>query len=134
MIGASLILMTRGSYRGKGRVFIGAGVLYGVAVVVYALSRSIPLTGVAMFFGGLAFQLQQTVGTAILQLVVPRALLGRVTALLFLAQGLAQTSGLAFGLLGQVMSLELLFPIVVVVMLASALAIAGLQRPLRTLD
>ena len=65
---------------------IGAGVLYGVAVVVYAFSRSIPLTGAAMFFGGLAFQLQQTVGTAILQNVVPRTLLGRVTALLFLAQ------------------------------------------------
>jgi hypothetical protein len=134
MIGASLLLMARGGYRGKGRLFIGAGVLYGVAVVVYALSRSIPLTGLAMFAGGLAFQLQQTVGTAILQNVVPRQLLGRVTALLVLAQGLAQTSGLAFGLLGQVMSLELLFPIVGGVMLASALAIAALQRPLRALE
>lgn len=134
MIGASLILMARSNYRGKGRLFIGAGVLYGVAVVVYALSRSIPLTGIAMFFGGLAFQLQQTVGTTILQTVVPRHLLGRVTALLFLAQGLAQTSGLAFGLLGQVMSLQVLFPIVGVGMLASAVAIAGLQRPLRTLE
>lgn len=134
MIGASLLLMMRGGYRGKGRLFIGAGVLYGVAVVVYAFSRSIPLTGAAMFFGGLAFQLQQTVGTAILQNVVPRSLLGRVTALLFLAQGLAQTSGLAFGLLGQVMSLELLFPIVGGAMLASAVAIAVLQRPLRALD
>ncbi len=134
MIGASLLLMTaRGGSAPRGRTFIGAGVLYGVAVVVYAFSRSIPLTGVAMFFGGLAFQFQQTVGTTILQVVVPRSLLGRVTALLFLAQGLAQTSGLAFGLLGQVVSLEVLFPIVGLTMLASALAIAGLQRPLRAL-
>jgi hypothetical protein len=125
--------MLQGGYRGKGRLFLGAGVLYGVAVITYAVSRSIPLTGLAMLGAGLAFQMQQTVGTAILQTVVPRELLGRVTALLFLAQGLGQTSGLAFGLIGQAIGLELLFPIVGGVMLASAVAIAALQRPLRAL-
>jgi MFS family permease len=134
MIAASVLLVTRGTYRGKGRVFIGAGVLYGVAVVVYAFSRSIPLTGVAMLFGGLAFQLQQTVGTAILQIVVPRHLLGRVTALLFLAPGLAQASGLPIGLIGQAAGMEVLFPIVGAIMLGSGVAIAIVQRPLRTLD
>jgi MFS family permease len=134
MISASTYLITRGSYRGKGRVFISAAVLYGVAVVVYAFSRSIPLTGVAMLGGGLAFQLQQTVGTTILQTVVPRALLGRVTALLFLAPGLAQASGLPIGLIGQAVGLQVLFPIVGLVMLASGVAVAVLQRPLRTLD
>ncbi|MSP22815.1 MAG: MFS transporter [Dehalococcoidia bacterium] len=134
MIGASVYLVTKGSYRGKGRIFIGAGVLYGVAVVVYAFSRSIPLTGIAMLFGGLAFQLQQTVGTTILQTVVPRQLLGRVTALLFLAPGLAQVSGLPIGLIGQAVGMQVLFPIVGGVMLASGVAIALIQRPLRTLD
>ena len=134
MITASIWLVTRGAYRGKGRVFIGAAVLYGAAVVVYAFSRSIPLTGIAMLCGGLAFQLQQTVGTTILQTVVPRPLLGRVTALLFLAPGLAQASGLPIGLIGQAVGLQVLFPIVGVVMLASGVAIAIFQRPLRTLD
>lgn len=134
MIAASVYLIAKGSYRGKGRIFIGAGVLYGVAVVVYAFSRSIPLTGIAMLFGGLAFQLQQTVGTTILQTVVPRPLLGRVTALLFLAPGLAQVSGLPIGLIGQAVGMQVLFPIVGLVMLGSGVAIAFLQRPLRTLD
>jgi hypothetical protein len=133
MLSASGWLMLQGGYRGRGRLFLGAGVLYGVAVITYALSRSIPLTGLAMLAAGLAFQMQQTVGTAILQTVVPRELLGRVTALLFLAQGLGQTSGLAFGLIGQAIGLELLFPMVGAVMLASAVAIAALQRPLRAL-
>jgi hypothetical protein len=134
MITASAIMVRRGEYRSKGVTFIGAALLSGVAVVVYSFSRSAVLTGLAMMVVGMGFQTQQTVGTAILQTVVPRHLLGRITALLFLSQGLAQASGIAFGLLGQAVGLETLFPIVGVTMLAGALAIAVLQRPLRALD
>lgn len=134
MITASVVLMSRGEYRAKGPTFIAAALLSSVAVIVYSFSRSAALTGFAMMFVGIGFQTQQTVGTAILQKVVPRHLLGRITALLFLSQGLAQTSGMAFGALGQAIGLETLFPIVGLSMLAGVLVIVLSQRPLRELD
>ena len=134
MVAASAVLVVLGDYRGKGRKYLAAVVLYGGAVLIYALSRSVMLTGAALLIAGFALHGQQTIGTAILQTVVPRHLLGRVTALLFLSQGLAQTSGLAFGALGQVVGLPVLFPVIGMIMLASGVAIALVQRPLRALS
>lgn len=131
MVAASLRLMAMGDYRSKGRKYVFATITYATAVLVYALSRSVLLTGVALLIAGFAFQNQQTIGTAILQTVVPRRLLGRVTALLFLSQGLASTSGLAFGALGQLIGLQAMFPAIALAMLASAVAVALVQRPLR---
>ncbi|MBM3140959.1 MAG: MFS transporter [Chloroflexi bacterium] len=133
MVVSSAWLMSQGDYRGMGPKFVAAALLYAAAVLTYSLSRSIAVTACALFFAGFAFQGQQTVGTALLQREVPRALLGRITALLFLSQGLAQTSGLAFGLLGQALGLPLLFAATGAMMLASAAAIALVQRPLRAL-
>ncbi|MEX2230002.1 MAG: MFS transporter, partial [Dehalococcoidia bacterium] len=110
MVIASATLFVMGDYRSKGRKYLIAALISAAAVLVYALSRSVVLTGAALLVAGFAFQNQQTIATAILQTVVPRNLLGRVTALLFLSQGLAQTSGLAFGALGQLIGLPAMFP------------------------
>ncbi|MDA1061573.1 MAG: MFS transporter [Chloroflexi bacterium] len=133
MVLASASLFAMGDYRRKGRRYVTAALTYAVAVLVYALSRSVWLTGAALLVAGFAFQNQQTIATAILQTVVPRNLLGRVTALLFLSQGLAQSSGLAFGALGQFIGLQATFPAIGLTLLAIAIAVAVVQRPLRTL-
>jgi len=133
MVIASVTLFVMGDYRSKGRKYLIAALISATAVLVYALSRSVVLTGAALLVAGFAFQNQQTIATAILQTIVPRNLLGRVTALLFLSQGLAQTSGLAFGALGQLIGLPAMFPAIALAMLASAIAVAVLQRPLRLL-
>ena len=133
MVAASALLFAQGDYRSKGRRYLVAALTYAAAVLVYAVSRSVLLTGAALLVAGFAFQNQQTIATAILQTVVPRNLLGRVTALLFLSQGLAQTLGLGFGALGQFMGLQAMFPAIGLSMVAIAIAVLLMQQPLRRL-
>ena len=69
-----------------------------------------------------------------IQSAVPNRLLGRVMGLLLLAMGIAQGSGLLFGVIGQAIGLELLFPVAGIGVIALALGVFAAQPPLRRLD
>lgn len=129
---SSIVLAALGEFHGKGRVFIGAVAVFGFAVLGFSLSRFVPLSALFMLISGLAFQFLITLGNAIVQEVVPNRLMGRVMALLFMAQGIAQASGVAMGAIAQLVGLEVFYPGLAMFMLAVA-ALAAMQRPLRQL-
>ena len=131
---ASATLAFRGEYGHKGLLVLGAAFVFGTAVLGFGLSREI---APAFLFNGLAggaFQLLRIVGLASLQQVVPNRLLGRVMSLLLLSQGIAQIAGLPIGAIGQLVSLEVLYPAAGVAIVLFALAVTATQRPLRTLS
>ena len=76
----------------------------------------------------------RTTANAALQHAVPNRLLGRVMSLLWLAQGIAQVAALGTGALGQVVGLDVLFPLAGVAILLFTLATVAMQRPLRALN
>jgi MFS family permease len=129
---ANLTLIMRGDYQGKGMLFLGGAGLLGVSVLGVSASRTVVPTAVAFAFAGFGAQMVMTVGNAIAQAIVPARLLGRVMGLLWVAQGLAQGSGLFVGLIGQAIGLTVLYPLVGALMLV-VVAITFVKSPLRTL-
>lgn len=130
---ANLTLMAKGEYQGKGALFLGGAALLGVSVLGVSASRSVVPSAVAFAFAGFGAQMVMTVGNAIAQSVVPARLLGRVMGLLWVAQGLAQGSGLFVGLLGQAIGLTVLYPLVGGLMVV-VVAVTFVRSPLRTLS
>jgi MFS family permease len=129
---ANLVLVLRGDYQGKGLIFLGGAALLGVSVIGVSASRHVVPTAVAFMFAGYGAQTVMTVSNAIAQSIVPARLLGRVMGLLWVAQGVAQSSGLFAGLLGQAIGLTVLYPVVGVLMVIVTL-LTFLRSPLRTL-
>ena len=130
---ASVALTYVGEYGGKGPLFIVSSALFGVAVLGFAFSRSLVLSAGFFVVAGVGFQTMVTVNTVIAQQVTPNRLLGRVMSLLWMAQGIARTSGVVIGAVGQLIGLPLLYPLIGALMLGIAL-LAALQRPLRRLS
>jgi MFS family permease len=130
---ASIWLSWQGDIRHMGAWFLGAGLLMGLGVVGFGLSRTVLL---AFFFNGivgLSYQLVLTWGLTIVQREVPNRLLGRVTGLLMLAMGLMQIMGLAVGLVAQVLGLEVVYPLAGMIIVGYVVFVVATQRPLRTL-
>jgi hypothetical protein len=63
----------------QGRVLLGAVVGYGIATVVFGLSRSYSLTVVALAFTGLADLVSTVIRQTLRQLLTPDRLRGRMT-------------------------------------------------------
>jgi MFS family permease len=76
----SLILSLRPMPPRQGRVFLWAVTAYGVATVVFGLSRSFPLTLVALALTGTADAISTVIRQTIRQLSTPDALRGRMTS------------------------------------------------------
>ena len=131
---ASGTLALRGEYGRKGPLFLGALLVFGLAVLGFGLSRALLVAFLFNGVAGAANQLVRILGIASLQKVVPNRMLGRVMALLMLSQGIAQTFGIAIGALGQAVGLQVLYPAAGASLVLFALALAASQRPLRTLD
>ena len=63
-----------------GRALLVAVCFFGIATIVFGLSRSLPLSMVAMAIAGMADQISMTTRSVILQLSTPDALRGRVNS------------------------------------------------------
>jgi MFS family permease len=77
----SLILSLRPMPPKQGRVFLWAVTAYGVATVVFGLSRSFPLTLLALALTGTADAISTVIRQTIRQLSTPDALRGRMTSI-----------------------------------------------------
>lgn len=74
----TLTLATRGDVKRKGWLFVGSALTMGVALFLFSLSNSLPLSlGLLMIAGGGA-ALYDTMGNTLLQTLAPDALRGRV--------------------------------------------------------
>ncbi len=78
-LAASLWLSVRGLPAKQGRIFLWAVAAYGAVTVVFGLSRSFPLTLVALALTGLTDTVSTVIRQTVRQLVTPDALKGRMT-------------------------------------------------------
>lgn len=93
MVGAGAVLASAGqALLGAGRhsrVFLGALAVWALALVVFALSRSLPLCAAALLLHGAARNIVGTTAVTMMQLLSPDAARGRVMSLnTLLANGL----------------------------------------------
>ncbi len=131
---SSVYLTFGGLDRHRGRMFLGLTLLFGVAVLGFSLSRSLPLVFFFNALAGFAFMGANISGLAIVQALVPNRYLGRVTGLLMLGQGLMQVIALAIGILARFAGIEVVYVAAGVTILVVSLAVIVTQHELRALD
>ncbi len=76
----SLVLSARALKPRQGPTFLGAVAAYGLATIVFGLSRNVVLTFVALAAAGLADLVSTVVRQTLRQLITPDALRGRMTS------------------------------------------------------
>jgi MFS family permease len=106
LIGA-LSLATMRPSGGSGRLMLGGLAIVGVALATFALSRSLPVSMLALAFVG-AFQVAYYSTTnTLIQVLVPARLRGRVLSLYVLTSiGLIPVANLVGGALGEIMGVD----------------------------
>ncbi len=91
----ALILMARSPIVRAGRALLATVVVYGVATVVFGVSRSFPLSLAAYALVGAADQISVVLRATTIQLSTPDALRGRVSSVNMLFIGASNQLGAA---------------------------------------
>ena len=89
----AVILMTLKPFDRPGRALLVAVLLFGLATIVFGLSRSMTLSVIAFIVAGMADQVSMTARSVILQLSTPDHLRGRVSAVNFIFIGASNELG-----------------------------------------
>ena len=89
----SLVLARRPLRRGAGRLMFGAVAVFGLATVVFALSRSLPLSVAALVVLGAADVVSVVIRFALVQMRTPDEMRGRVSAVNMLFIGTSNQLG-----------------------------------------
>ena len=88
-----------------GRALLGVQILLGLLIAGFAASRSLPLSLVLLFFGGICSMAVFSMSFSLLQLTVPDELRGRVVSIYMVAlRGGWPLGGLVAGALADVFS------------------------------
>ena len=131
---SSVVMTVQGFRRRRGLTFLGASLLFGIAVLGFSLSRSIPFAFAFNGLAGLSFMAFNIAGIGIVQALTPNRYLGRVTGLLLFGQGLMQVIALGVGIMARVIGIEIVYVAAGILIILATLAVGALQRPLRELD
>jgi len=115
----------------RGPTLCFAAVLFGVSILVFGYSRSVPLTAFANFTLGIALTAMLVTSSTIVQQTVSDEMRGRVMGLFPLTLGLAQLNTMTIGAAAQLLGLTLVVPALGWITLALSGAIILGQPALR---
>ena len=101
-----LVLVALGDFRYKNWLWLGAGLLFIVALFVFAITPSFELSLVVLFLVGMGEMTFVSMGGVMLQLLVPRTLQGRVISLWTTVGALMFLGALPMGIVGDVFNLR----------------------------
>jgi MFS family permease len=106
-VGMSVILAHRKPFARAGRALLGSVLAFGVAIIVFGLSRSFPLSLAALVLAGAFDAVSVVIRLALAQIQTPDVLRGRVSAVNSLFIGMSNElgeaeSGFLAGLVGPV--------------------------------
>lgn len=130
-LGASLIMTTVGHFPRKGWL-VGLGAIgFAACVVGWGHSRSVPLSAVLNFSLGALLSVTQIAARALVQRTVPHAMQGRVMSLFMLNMAVAQLMTAPVGALAQVLTFELVVPVLGWISLGLAVGIVLMRADIR---
>lgn len=116
----ALVLAIRPPFRHAGKALIASVIAFGVATIVFGVSRSYPLSLVALFALGAADNVSVVIRATVLQLLTPDSMRGRVSAVSVIFIGTSNEIGeLESGMAAQWLGLAAGQP------LGTILAVAG---------
>lgn len=83
----AMLLSLRNRVSGEGRIYIASLLIWGAGIVMFGVSRSFPLSLLALLIGGAGFGMQTILSRTLLLRIVDPAYHGRVLGLLMLTWG-----------------------------------------------
>ena len=84
-VAGALVVAWLGRFDGMGRLLLRLQALFSLLIIAVAWSRSLPLTYVLLFVGGLAAIITTSLVTSLVQLVAPDGMRGRVMSIYMVA-------------------------------------------------
>jgi MFS family permease len=110
--------------RKRGFLLLSSGIVIGAALLVFAFSRSWPLSLVFIIFIGLGQTLRGTVGSALLQSYTEPAYMGRVMSILMMQWGVMSLVTFAAGLVAEFVHVQwVIGSLAVTLLILSSIAI-----------
>jgi len=125
---ASGLLARFAHFDRKGVMVALASVGFGASFLVFGGGHTVANAAIGNFGLGVSMAASQIAGTALIQLIAPGNFRGRVMSVLNLNMGIAQIVTLPLAALGQLISLEVLFPGLAVALLFTTGAILASRR------
>lgn len=118
----SLLVAYLGDFRHKGLLMLYAGILFGLSLVVFALTRNFALALVVLAVVGAAGTIYMSTNNVLVQMLVPDEVRGRIMGIYMLTWGLSPLGSLPSGILGDIIGVPAVIAIGGVVTALSVLA------------
>jgi MFS family permease len=131
---STVTLSTRNTPRHLGRIIIGATSGFALSLVLFSLTRSLPLAAAAWCINGTFFSANMIASTSLLQMIVENQYLGRVMSLRGLSSAVNQMAAAPLGAIADGFGIGRMVPAVATLLATVVLVPTALSRTVRTLD
>jgi MFS family permease len=123
-----------GDFPHKGKAFVGGSLAFGLSFVLFSFTRSLPVAALAYVINGAAWTAASISATAMVQVIVPNEVRGRVMSLFALHMAFSQMNGATLGAVADRVGLDVLMP-AATILCTAVVALLVLAVPnLRRLD
>lgn len=133
-VGSAVFLSARRSSSRLGTLTVGSGAGFALTLVVFGLTRSIPIAALAWFLNGTFFTANIITSTSLLQVMVENQYVGRVMSLRTLQSALNQLAAAPLGGLGDAIGMGRMVPAVSALLMFLILGPGLLVPAVRELD
>jgi MFS family permease len=120
--------------RAYGKIFILSAGGFAASLVVFGLTRSLPLVAASWAINGMFFTANIIVAASLLQMIVPALYIGRVTALRAVSASVNQMSAAPLGALADGVGISRMVPSVATFLMVLVLSPWAFSRAVRGLD
>ena len=121
-----------GDFRHRGKAFVIGAAAFGPSLLLFSLTRSLPVAGIAYLINGAAWTAAGISAASIVQLTVPNEVRGRVMSVFSLYFAFSQINGATLGATASAVGLETLMvgttSLCTIVVLVLILAVPGLRQ------
>ena len=132
-VASTVFLSTRDTSRYLGRAIIGAAFGFAATLIVFGLTRSLPLAAIAWCINGTFFSANMIVSTSLLQMVVDNEYLGRVMSIRGISGAFNQLAAAPLGALADGVGIGVMVPSVATLLATLVVLPAVLNQTVRTL-
>ncbi len=131
---STVTLSARNTPRHLGRIIVGATTGFALTLVVFGLTRSLPLAAIAWSLNGTFFTANMIASTSLLQIIVENQYLGRVMSLRGISSAVNQMAAAPLGSLADGIGIGRMVPAVAALLAALVVVPTLLSPTVRTLD
>ena len=128
---SSLYLAQRRDIPMLGRLFLISAFAFCGSLILFSLTRSIPLITIAWGINGLTYSVNMIAMIAMIQIAVPNEIRGRVMGLTTVSRSVSQLSGLPLSIIAHTVGMAVMVPSMAIVCLAVCAAMFLLSPTLR---